>query len=202
MRLLGFLEYTIVFVGAVGMFAASVYYLPKGVHLGLFLVGAGIALGGLESIYTRHMSFRFTTVGNNHYAGMPALVWGSTILLIGVTLIAAAYLMEAGLWHTTVIHVMRRPGGLLAILGLVVAGAGAFIVFPPRPYGIAWTLLVRAPMTIVGLALVTAGIAAVGLGLWEAIDPRSFNHLTKDALAQFGLPPFDHYWRRFLGPLL
>lgn len=202
MRVLGFLEYLLVFIGAVGMFAASVYYLPKGVHLGLFLVGAGITLGGFESIYTRGMSFRFTTLMTDDYAGTPALIWGSTMLLVGATVIAAAYLLEEGLWRTTVNLVMRRPGGLLVLLGLVTAGAGALIVFTPRSRGVAWTLLVRLPKTLLGLALVAAGFAAVGLGVWETIDPRSFTRITRGELKQFGLLPFDHYWRRLLGPLL
>ena len=202
MRLLTFLEYMMVFIGAVGMIAAGVYYLPKGVHLGLFLVGAGITLGGLESIHTRRISFRFTTVGNDLYAGTPALIWGSMILLIGLTLIAAAYLMEEGLWRTTVNHVMRRPGGLLMILGLVIACAGALIVFTPRTRGLAWTLFVRVPKTLLGLAIVAVGLAALVLGVWELADPRSFTRVTRDVLAQYRLAPFDHYWRRLLGPLL
>jgi len=202
MRLLGFLEFAIVFIGAIGMVAANVYSLPKGVHLGLFLVGAGIALGGLESIVTRGMSFRVSTLRTDYYAGTPALIWGSAILLVGVTLIACAYLMEQGLWRTTVVYVMRRPGGLLSLLGLVVAGAGALIVFTPRSHGIVWTLLVRVPKTIVGLAIVIAGLAAVCLGVWEAIDPLSFARATKGVLAQAGLPSFEHYWRRMLSVLL
>ncbi|MDP2238653.1 MAG: hypothetical protein Q8K18_00650 [Burkholderiales bacterium] len=202
MRLLGLLEFAIVFIGAVGMVAASVFYLPNGVHLGLFLVGAGIALGGLESIFTRGISFRVSTLSTDHYAGTPALIWGSTILLVGATLIACAYLMEQGLWRTTVVYVMRRPGGLLSLLGLIVAGAGALIVFIPRPHGFVWTLLVGVPKTIVGIAIVIAGLAAVCLGLWEAIDPLSFTRVIKSALAQAGLPTYEHYWRRMLSALL
>lgn len=202
MRLLGFLEFVMVCIGVAGMAAAHVYYLPKGVHLGLFLVGAGIALGGLESIFTRRMSFRFTSLGTDHYAGTPALIWGWTILLASATLIACAYLMEQGLWRATVSYLLRRPGGLLSLMGLVVAGAGALVVFTPRSHGIVWTLLVRVPKTLAGLAIVIAGLAAVCLGIWETIDPLSFARVTRQALAQAGLPPFDHYWRRVVLLLL
>jgi len=201
MRLLTFIEYTIIFIGAVGMLAASAYYLPQGFNLGLFLVGAGIALGGLESIYLRRMSFRFSSFRDDHYAGTPALIWGWMALLVGAAAIASAYLMEEGLWRTAATHFMRRPGTLLALLGLLAAGAGALIAFSPRSRGLAWTLLVRVPKTMLGLILVVAGLAAIGLGLWETIDPRSFTRLSTDALSQFRLAPFDHYWRRMLGPL-
>ena len=195
MRLLGFLEFVIVLIGVAGMAAANTYFLPKGIHLGLFLVGAGIALGGLESIFTRQMSFRITSLGIDRYTGGPALVWGWTLLIVGATLIGCAYLVEQGLWRTAVSYVMRRPGGLLALMGLVVAGIGALVVFNPRPHGILWTLLVRVPKTIVGLAIVIAGLAAVGLGIWETIDPLSFARVTRHLLAQAGFAPFEHYWR-------
>ena len=202
MRLLGFIEYVMVLVGAVAMLAANTYSLTKGVYLGLFLVGAGIALGGFESIFTRNMSFRFTTLGVDHYAGAPALVWGWTILLIGATLIASAYLMDAGVWRTTVNQAALRPGGLLVLFGLVVAGFGALFIFAPRTYGLVWTLLVRVPKTIVGAAVVAAGVVAMALGIWEAVDPAAFTRVTREVLAQAGLLPFDYYWHRMLSPLL
>ncbi|MGQ0522085.1 MAG: hypothetical protein ACT4P8_00305 [Betaproteobacteria bacterium] len=63
MRLLALLEYTLVIVGIIGMIAANFFFLPKGFHLGIFLVGAGLAVGGLESLFARRMSFRFATHG-------------------------------------------------------------------------------------------------------------------------------------------
>lgn len=202
MRLLGFLEYVIVIVGAIGMAAAHTYGLTKGVYLGLFLIGAGIALGGIESIVTRGMSFRFATIGVDHYAGVPAQIWGWMLLIIGGMVIASAYLMDAGQWRMTVNLLARRPGGLLALLGTVATAVGALVIFTPRSYGLAWTLLVRVPKTIIGLVIAAAGVAAIGLGVWEAIDPASFARVTRDALAQAGLLPFDHYWRRLLALLL
>ena len=202
MRLLGFLEYVIVIVGAIGMAAAHTYGLTKGVYLGLFLVGAGIALGGIESVVTRGMSFRFTTLGVDHYAGVPAQIWGWMLLIVGGMVIASAYLMDAGQWRTTVSFFARRPSGLLALLGTVAAAIGALIIYTPRTYGLAWTLLVRVPKTIIGLVVLAAGMVAIGLGVWESVDPASFTRLTRDALAQGGLMPFDYYWRRTLAPLL
>ena len=96
---------------------------------------------------------------------------------------------------------MRRPGGLLSLMGLVVAGAGALIVFTPRSHGIVWTLLVRVPKTLIGLSIVIAGLAAVCLGIWETIDPLSFARVTRQALAQIGLLPFSHYWQRMISLL-
>ncbi len=103
------------------------------------------------------------------------------------------------MWRTTVSYVMRRPGGLLALMGLVVAGIGALVVFNPRPHGIVWTLLVRVPKTIVGVAIVIAGLAAVGLGIWETIDPLSFARVTRQpAGAGRACCRSSYYWQRMI----
>lgn len=202
MRLLGFLEYVIVIVGAIGMAAAHTYGLTKGVYLGLFLIGAGIALAGIESVVTRGMSFRFATIGVDHYAGIPAQIWGWMLLIIGGMVIASAYLMDAGQWRMTLNFFMRRPGGLLVLFGFVTLAIGALTVYSPHTRGTAWTLLVRLPTTLVGLVIVIAGVAAIGLGVWEAVDPASFRRITGELLAQARLLSFDYYWRRLLAPLL
>src|SRR5690242_18634925 len=143
MRLFAFLEYTAVVVGIIGMVASRFFFLPKGFHLGLFLIGAGFALGGLESLFARRMSFRFASHAGEGYDGAPAMIWGGMALLIGAALIGAAYLMEQGLWHTTVNRLMRRPGPGIAAAGLLVSGTGALLMFNPRRHGIWWTLFVR-----------------------------------------------------------
>jgi hypothetical protein len=201
MRLLTFLEYAAIVIGAVGMAAANYFSIPKGFHLGLFLVGAGIALGGLESIFTGRMSFRFSRTAAESYSGAPALTWGLVALVVGCAVIAAAYLMEQGLWRVTVNYFMRRPGPLLVAAGLVVTGVGALLIFNPLRRRFWWTLLVRVPKTAAGLVLLFAGFIAIGIGLWEWFHPQAFDRLSRGILAQFGLPPFDHYWKNLLGRL-
>ncbi len=201
MRLLTFLEYTAIVVGAVGMIAGKMFFLPKGIHLGLFLIGAGVALGGLESIFTRRMSFRFSSHGGENYAGAPAVIWGLLALLIGGAVIASAYLMEVGLWRATVNYLVRHPGPVLVAVGMLVTGAGALFMFNPGGRrGVWWTLLVRFPKTLAGLIVVLAGLLGVGLGLWEWFHPQAFDRLTRGFLQRFDLPSFNRLWRSLFGP--
>ncbi|MBI4204485.1 MAG: hypothetical protein HY527_05615 [Betaproteobacteria bacterium] len=199
MRFFAFLEYTAVIIGVIGMIASKFFYLPKGFHLGLFLVGAGFALGGLESLFTRRMSFRFASHAGEGYAGAPALIWAGMALLIGAAFIASAYLMEEGLWRTTVNGLMRRPAPLLAAGGLIAAGAGALLMVNPRRHGIWWTLFVRVPKTLLGLLLIAAGVAAVGLGVWEWFEPQAFDRFSKKAWEQFDLRAIERLWRSLFG---
>jgi len=198
MRFFAFLEYTTVIVGMIGMVASKFFYLPKGFHLGLFLIGAGFALGGLESLFTRRMSFRFASHGGEGYAGVPALIWAVMALMIGAACIASAYLMEQGLWRSTVNGLMRRPAPLLAAGGVMVAGAGALLMFSPRRRGIWWTLLVRVPKTLVGLFLIAAGIGGVALGIWEWFEPQAYDRFSRRAWESFDIRAIDRLWRSFI----
>lgn len=201
MRFLAFLEYAAIVVGALGMLAAQWFYLPKGFHLGLFLVGAGIALGGLESLVTRRMSFRFATHGAERYAGAPALIWGLMAFAVGVSIIAAAYLMEAGMWRSALSHLARRPGPLVAGAGFLVACAGMLLMFSRGPRrGMWWIVLVRMPRTVLGFLLVAAGLAAVGLGLWEIFDPRAYQRFVQDTGQLLYPEGLRRLWRGLLLP--
>jgi hypothetical protein len=199
MRLFAFLEYTAVVVGVIGMVASKFFFLPKGFHLGLFLVGAGFALGGLESLFARRMSFRFATRAGEGYDGAAAMIWGGMALLIGVALIGSAYLMEQGMWRSAVNGLTRRPGPGIAVAGLIVAGAGAILMFNPYRHGIWWTLFIRIPKTLLGLLLIAAGIAAIGLGILEWVDPHAYARVSKQAWDYFDYRAIERHWRSFIG---
>jgi hypothetical protein len=194
MRLLALLEYTLVIVGIIGMIAAHFFFLPKGFHLGIFLIGAGLALGGLESLFTRRMSFRFATHGGA-YGGAPAVIWGVMLLSVGSAVVAAAYLMEEGLWRSTVNAMTRRPGPAIAAAGLLACGAGALLMFNRIGHGMAWTLFVRIPKTLLGLLLIVAGVAAVGLGIVEWIDHEAYLRVSRRAGEVLYLDRIQRLWR-------
>ena len=199
MRVLAFLEYTFVIVGAIGMIAARFFYLPKGFHLGIFMVGAGFALGGLESLFTRRMSFRFATHGGERHDGAPALIWGAMALAIGCALIATAYLMEEGLWHSVVHSLTRRPGLAIAAAGLLVLGAGALLMFDRGRRGIWRTLLLRIPKGLLGFVLIAAGLTAITLGIVEWFDPQAYGRYTRLGSDYLDIRGVQRWWRDLTG---
>ena len=176
MRLIAFIEYAAVIAGIIGVLAGQFFGLPKGVYLGVFLVGAGIALGGLESLATRRMCFRPSEDAYEAYAGAPALIVGLMVLLVGAGTIAAAYLLADGQWHSTLNYLMRRPAPLLIAAGLLLIGIGVLMMLNPQGRrGTAWTLLVRVPRGLLGFVVVVAGLAAIGLGAWEWLEPLAYD---------------------------
>ncbi|HSD61465.1 MAG TPA: hypothetical protein VLC55_11495 [Burkholderiales bacterium] len=179
MRLLALLEYGAILVGAAALVASKLFLAPKAFHLGLFLIGAGLALGGLEAAVSRQWSLRFRADAAEAYAGWPSILWGMMLLVAGGGFIAAAYLMDAGRWSAVVAHLGRRPGPLLAVAGLLVTGCGALtLIEPRRPRG--WRALpARIARWALALGLLLAGIAATAAGLLEWMEPREFQRLLR-----------------------
>jgi hypothetical protein len=182
-RLIAFVEYAAVVVGIIGMIAGRFFALPKGFDLGVFLIGAGIALGGIEALLTQRMCFRPSEDAYEDYAGAPAVIVGLMALLVGSGVIGAAYLLADGLWASTVSQLMRRPAPLLIAAGLLLIGIGVLMMLNPRGrVGLAWTLLVRVPRSLLGFLLMVAGLAAIGLGGWEWLEPLAYDRFVANAL--------------------
>jgi hypothetical protein len=198
-RILAFLEFALVTVGVIGMIAARFFFLPKGFHLGVFSIGAGLAVGGLESLFTRQMSFRFSSHGGAAYSGAPAVIWGAMLLAMGCALIASAYLMDQGSWQNTVASLTRRPGLVIAAGGLLAMALGALFVFNRGQTGLAWMLLVRVPKTLLGALLIVGGLAAIGLGLVEWIDHEAYVRIWRRASEALHVDTVQRLWRGSVG---
>jgi len=182
-RLIAFVEYAALVVGIIGMIAGRFFALSKGFDLGVFLIGAGVALGGIEALLTQRMCFRPSQDAYEDYAGAPAVIVGLMALLVGAGVIGAAYLLADGQWASTVSQLTRRPAPLLIAGGLLLIGIGVLMMLNPRGrVGLAWTLLVRVPRSLLGFLLIVAGLAAIGLGGWEWLEPLAYDRFVADAL--------------------
>ncbi|MGQ0750395.1 MAG: hypothetical protein ACT4PS_07670, partial [Betaproteobacteria bacterium] len=113
--------------------------------------------------------------------------------------IAAAYLMEEGLWRATLNAIARRPGPGIAAGGLLACGAGALLMFNRVGYGVAWTLLVRLPKTLLGLVLMAGGVAAIGLGIVEWIDHEAYLRVSRRGWDALYLDSVQRLWRQLTG---
>ena len=199
MRIVGFVEYSALVVGGLGLLASHTFSQPKGFQLSLCVIGAGIVLGGLESIFTGRGGFRWASDSGDAYAGAPSFVWGLMLLAVGGAVIAAAYLLADGSWSSVVGQLMRRPGPALIVAGLLLAGAGFLLLVPRGRSGAAWAVLVRIPKTLAGIVLLNLGYVAVALGAWEWLDPRGFEQVTATFTQTYDLNPAVRTLRGWLG---
>lgn len=182
MRLLAFIEYSAIAAGGAAIVAGQGFAKSDAVHLGVFLVGAGIALGGLESVLTRTFGFRFAERAAEKHAGAPAVIFGLMALLVGAAAIGAAYLLADGAWTSTLGSLRRRPGPVYAAAGFLVAGTGLLLIMDMfRREGAVWRLLVGIPESVLGGLLLVAGLGAIGAGVWEWFEPQSFGRAMNEA---------------------
>ena len=198
MRFLAFFEYLAVLIGIIAIVAGQFFALPRAVYLGIFLIGAGIALGGFESVWTRRMCFRNSEDKWETYAGAPAMIVGLMALLVGGAVIASAYLLADGVWYSTVNYLTRRPAPVMIAAGLLLIGTGVLMMLNPRGrVGMAWTLLVRVPRSLLGLVLVAAGLAGIGLGVWEWLEPVEFDRFRRSLPQPLDWRGWEGWWRGF-----
>ena len=175
MRLLTFLEYAAIVAGAIAIYAGQHFALAKGVHLGILLIGAGLAVGGIESLYSRRMSLRFSEDAAEGYSGFPALVWGAMLLLAGAAIIGCAYLLDAGLWPRAEHLLKQNPGIVYFVAGLFLVGFSVLLFTDTNANRKLWqTLLLRVPRVIVAVIVLACGIAVIGAGAWQVIDPPGY----------------------------
>ena len=173
MRLLTFLEYTAIMVGAIAIFAGRHYGLSNGVHLGILLIGAGLAVGGIESLVSRRMSLRFSEDAAEGYAGIPALVWGMMLLLAGAALIGYALLLDVGAWPRAERLLKQNPAIVYVVAGLYLAGFSVLLFTDTNANRKLWqTLLLRVPRVIVAVLVLMLGIAAIGAGALAGRGPE------------------------------
>jgi len=183
MRLLTFLEYTAIVVGAIAILAGRHFALAKGVHLGILLIGAGIAVAGVESLYSRQISLRFSD--NAGYDGFPAVVWGLMLLLVGAALVAYAYLLDTGVWPRALRLLQQNPGIVYIAGSLLLLGLSVLLFTDPGAQRKWWqTLLLRVPRVIVALVALTCGIAAMASGAWQIADPQGFAQVERQVRAR------------------
>ena len=175
MRIATFLAYSLIIFGAIGIAAARYFALSKGVHLGIFAIGAGLLIGALESLYMRRMSLRGFNEAAAAYDGIPAVIWGLMLLLVAACVIGAAYAMEAGRWNAVMAYLNQRPGVLYAYCGILLMGMGTLAFVNPHGLRVWWkTLLFRVPRVLFGVLLMVVGLIALTCGAWEWLDPRDF----------------------------
>lgn len=180
MRLVSFLAYIGLVIGAVGMLAGQFFGQAKGFNLGMFMAGAGFGIAGADALITRRMPFRPSDDVYENYANLPAVIVGAMVFAVGAAMIGAAYLLDNEQWHSTVSYLTRRPAPVIAVGGLFFVGIGVLMMLNPQGRSSwAWRLLVYFPRSLIGLVVIAAGLAVIGLGVWEWLQPDAFRAFIK-----------------------
>ena len=197
MRITAFIEYGAIAIGIIAILAGRYMAISKGVELGGALIGIGFVLAGLEAVFTRQMSLRFSDYGWDDWMGAPSIIVGVMQLLIGLTLIGCAYVQNAGHWLTVVNFLSARPGPVLASVGLMVLGLGLIVVIMADRYGGKLRFIfVGGPQIMTGIAILILGIALISGGAWEWFHHPSFERFAESTAQKLKLPAPGQLWRK------
>ena len=175
LRLLTFIEYLSILAGAICLLASTHFDVLRDLPLGIYLIGAGLALAGAEALYSREMSLLATGETAPRHSGFPAIVWGLMLFCVGGALIAHAWLMQVHLWPRVAGTLKNYPGWPYLAAGLLMVGF-SIIVFVDSGGRRHWvqTLLLRVPRVVFAAALALGGIAVAAGGAWHMFDAQSF----------------------------
>ncbi len=196
MRIAAFIESCAFALGIVGIAAGNVFDMPKGVELGVFVIGVGFALAGLEGIITRQLALRLSDYGWDDWMGAPAVIVGLMQLLIGIAVIASAYALGSGRWPELINVLANRPGPMLAAMGFVVFGIGLVIFIVADRYGSKLRFIfVGLPRITIGVLSLILGIAMIGAGAWEWVHHPSFERFANSTASKLNLPSPTQVWR-------
>ena len=202
MRITGLIEYAAIVLGIAGVVAGTVFGLPKGINLGLGVMGVGFALASLEAMLFRTMSMRFSDMGWDDWSGFPAMMVGIIQLIIGAALIGSAYARYAGQWSHAIEFASDHPGLVMVVFGLILLCTGMLIVFIADRYGSTlWFLFVVVPKIAFGATVLLVGLVVIGGGVWQTMQPEKFDQFANRTAASFNLPQPMPLWHRALAKL-
>ena len=170
-------------LGVLLAFGGDKLSLPILTDAGMACFGLMAMVIGWEAIVTRRIVLGRRRHGNRQtYSGLPAILQGVQLNLMGLFLIGVAlmiYLRADG--RAVVLQMARRPGLALIIFGMLcLMQAGISIPGPlEMGQGPRWIVILNLMISrlLPGLILVGIGIAAVGLGLFEIFAPKTFDAL-------------------------
>ncbi len=147
----------------------------RDVALGVGLVGGAVLVGGLASILTRRMSFRFFLDPRAGHAGAAAIIAGLMQLIAGGLAAAAAHALWTHTWQARLDALHANPWPLLIPLALLLICAGLLMIRRSSDrVGPLGTLLFVVPKTLIAVGALVAGVAILGGWGWKTYDPHAF----------------------------
>ena len=139
------------------------------------LVGGALLVGGLASIVSKRMSFRFHVNPHAGYAGAWAIIAGLMQLIAGGLAAAAAHALAMNLWQARLDALQANPWPLLIPVALLLICAGLLMMRRSSDrVGPLGTVLYVVPKALIALAALGAGVAILGGFGWKIYDPQAF----------------------------
>jgi hypothetical protein len=175
LNLLPFIEYCALAAGIYFVWTGRQSAAERDVALGVGLVGGAFLVGGLASIVTRRMSFRFFVDPRTGHAGAWAIIAGLMQLIAGGLAAAAAHALATQTWQARLDALHANPWPLLLPVSLLLICAGLLMMRRSSDrVGPLGTVFFVVPKALIAVAALGAGVAILGGFGWKIYDPQAF----------------------------
>jgi len=175
LNLLPFVEYCALVSGILMLLAGWQSAAARDLAVGAGLVGGALLVGGLASMITRRMSFRFHVDPRAGHAGAWAIIAGVMQLIAGGLAAAAAHALATNAWQARLDALHANPWSLLIPISLLLICAGLLMMRPSSDrVGPLGTMLYLVPKTLIAVTALAAGAAILGGWGWKIYDPQGF----------------------------
>ena len=188
-RLIGFIQRTAnvaLITGVIAILAWSEFERPWLLNLALSLAGLGLIAGGFETLVTQRGRLLDWLGQKDDDWGFAFYPWAVVFFLAGLAMLIVGILRILGLSSSFGAYLSQRPGVALFAGGAALASAGLATVIGPASWRITpVAFIVRLPTRLVGLFMTLAGLAAIGLGVFEFVAPLAFDTWVQAVLGPF-----------------
>ena len=172
-------------IGLLAVFAGERFSLSVLTHGGIVCLGFMAMAIGWEGIITRQMvTGSRRSRSRQTYTGLPAVLQGIQLNLLGVFLIgvsAMMYLNYQNTWREIFLQFVRRPGIPLLGFGVLMLMQAAINLIGSHELrqGERWLVILNLLVSrlLPGGILIVLGLGALWLGFFEIIAPDSFDEM-------------------------
>jgi hypothetical protein len=172
--------------GIVAWLVWGQYEQPWQLTLALILSGTGLIAGGFETLFTQRGRLLDWLGQKGDDWGFAFYPWAVVFFLAGLALLVTGMLRLLGLSSAFGEYLSQRPGVALFASGVALASAGLATVIGPASWRVTpVAFIVRLPARLLGLLMTVAGLAAIGLGLFEFVAPMGFDAWLRDVFGPF-----------------
>jgi len=148
------------------------------ISLGVFLLGTGLLIGGINALLRPNFGFWHHDKINEWLRGVILWIWGVIWVLGGLWALLIALVILLGKGEIAQAYIFRHPGILILSIGIALLGKGITNMFEPMGDSSSiGEILQRLPSRIGGFLLVLLSIALIVLGLFETFTPIGFDAL-------------------------
>ena len=154
--------------------------------LALCLSGIGLVASGFETLFTQRGRLLDWLGQKGDDWGIAFYPWAVVFFLAGLAMLAAGVLRTLRLSSAFGEYLSQRPGVALLASGIALSSAGLATVIGPASWRVTpVTFIVRLPARLLGLFMTMAGLAAIGMGLFEFVAPLAFDTWIQAVLGPF-----------------